>query len=445
MTPKNMRSTFNLLFYINKQKIKKNGKCPILGRITLDGKVVQYSTKEEIEPEFWNPKEGCCSGKGNECKRINFRLEELKRQIEQYYQRDIERSGYVTAEGIKNAIQGIGTSEITLLKEFALMKEEIKNSIGITHAQKTYYRYGNAYNVIRDFLKYKYGVDDIEFSRINKQFMEDYHFYLLTVRNFATYTIQNYVRFMKHTIERAVNKEVIYRNPVRRFYAEGRKSTRRWISREDLNTILATPHPKKNVNKVRNLFIFSTFTGLAYADVCNLKWTDIKTDKDGHTWIFKDRTKTTTECCIPLLDIPLSIIEQFKGKKNTGKVFDFFCYKTMNNHLAELSRFYKLKRPLDYHAARHSWATTICLSNGVPIETLSRTMGHRSIKTTQIYAEVTNMKMDEDMKLLESRIGNKYQLPKNGTNNTNENQTADLLEFERNNTELKQLKLEEGI
>jgi integrase len=438
-----MRSTFSILFYINRQKIKKNGKCPILGRITVDGKVVQYSTKEEIEPEFWNPKEGCCSGKGNECKRINIRLDELRKEAETHYQKDIERSGYVTAEGIKNAIQGIGTSEITLLKEFALMKEEIKSSIGITHAQKTYYRYGNAYNVIRDFLKYKYDADDIAFSRINKQFMEDYHFYLLTVRNFATYTIQNYVRFLKHTIERAVNKEIIYRNPVRRFYADGRKSSRRWISREDLNTILATPHPERNVNKVRNLFIFATFTGLAYIDVYNLKWENIRTDKDCHTWIFKDRTKTTTECCIPLLDIPLSIIDKFKGKKNTDKVFDFFCYKTMSSHLMTLSQFEKMKIPLTFHQARHSWATTICLSNGVPIETLSRTMGHRSIKTTQIYAEVTNMKMDEDMKLLESRIGNKYQLPKNGTNNTKENQTADLLEFERNN--IKIIKQKEAV
>lgn len=425
-----MRSTFNILFYINRQKIKKNGKCPIIGRITIDGKIVQYSTKEEIEPKFWNPKEGCCIGKGNDSKRINIRLEELKKEIVQNYHKDVERHGYVTADGVKNAIQGMGTDGVTLLKEFSLMKEEIKNSIGITHAQKTYYRYGNAYNVIRDFLKYKYNVDDIEFSKVNKHFMEDFHFYLLTVRNFSTYTIQNYVRFLKHTIERAVNKEIIYRNPVRRFYADGRKSSRRWISREDLCTILAKPHPVKNVNKVRNLFIFSVFSGLAYADIYNLKWSDIKTDKNGYSWIFKDRTKTTTECYIPLLDIPLSIIENYKGKKNTDKVFDFFCYRTMNTHLMKLQKFYNFNHPLTFHQGRHSWATTICLSNGVPIETVSRTMGHRSIKTTQIYAEVTNMKMDEDMRLLETRIGNKYQFP------DAENQTDELLEFEKNNSEL---------
>jgi integrase len=398
-----------------------------MGRITIDGKIVQYSTKEEIEPKFWNPKEGCCLGKGNDSKRINIQLEELKKDIERNYRKDVERHEYVTADGVKNAIQGVGTDGITLLKEFSLMKDEIKNGIGITHAQKTYYRYGNAYNVIRDFLKYKYNAEDIEFSRINKQFMEDYHFYLLTVRNFSTYSIQNYVRFMKHTIERAVNKEVIYRNPVRRFYADGRKSFRRWISREDLCTILAKPHPVRNVNKVRNLFLFSVFTGLAYADIYNLKWSDIKKDKNGYTWIFKNRTKTTTECYIPLLDIPLSIIENFKGKKNTDKVFDFFCYTTMNTHLMTLQKFYNFKHPLTFHCGRHSWATTICLSNGVPIETISRTMGHRSIKTTQIYAEVTNMKMDEDMRLLETRIGNKYQFP------ATENQTDELLEFEKNN------------
>jgi Site-specific recombinase XerD len=435
-----MRSTFNILFYINRQKIKKNGKCPIMGRITIDGKIVQYSTKEEIEPNLWNPKEGCCTGKGNESKRINLRLEELKKETVRSYQKDIERNGYVTADGVKNTIQGVGQKEVMLLKEFTLMKEEIKSSIGITHTRGTYYRYGNAYNVISDFLKYKYDVEDIEFSKINKQFMEDYHFYLLTVRNFSVYTIQNYVRFLKHTIERAVNKDIIYHNPVRRFYADGRKSSRRWLPREDINTILAKPHSVKNVNKVRNLFLFSCFTGLAYVDIYNLKWSDIHTDKNGYKWIFKDRTKTTTACYIPLLNIPLSIIENFQGKKNTDKVFDFFCYTTMNKHLKTLQEFYGLTKALTFHQARHSWATTICLSNGVPIETLSRTMGHRSIKTTQIYAEVTNMKMDEDMKLLETRIGDKYQFP------NAENKTVELLEFEKNNNELvQQLKLKEAI
>jgi len=386
-----MRSTFNVLFYINRQKVKKNGKCPIMGRITIDGKIVQYSTKEEIEPKFWNAKEGCCTGKENDSKRINIRLGELKKEIVRNYRKDIERNGYVTADEVRNTIQGVGINEVMLLKEFALMKEEIKNSIGVTHTQGTYYRYGNAYNVISDFLKYKYDVDDIEFSKINKQFMEDYHFYLLTVRNFSVYTIQNYVRFLKHTIERAVNKDIIYHNPVRRFYADGRKSSRRWLPREDINTILAKPHPVKNVNKVRNLFLFSCFTGLAYIDIYNLKWSDIHTDKNGYKWIFKDRTKTTTECYIPLLDIPLSIIENFQGKKNTDKVFDFFCYTTMNTHLKTLQEFYMLKKALTFHQARHSWATTICLSNGVPIETLSRTMGHRSIKTTQIYAGAPRM------------------------------------------------------
>jgi integrase len=411
-----------------------------MGRITIDGKIVQYSVKEEIEPKLWNPKEGCCTGKENDSKRINIRLGELKKEIMRNYRKDIERNGYVTADEIRNTIQGVGKNEVMLLKEFTLMKEEIKNSIGVTHTKGTYYRYGNAYNVISDFLKYKYNVDDIEFSKINKQFMEDYHFYLLTVRSFSVYTIQNYVRFLKHTIERAVNKDIIYRNPVRRFYADGRKSSRRWLPREDINIILAKPHPVKSVNKVRNLFLFSCFTGLAYVDIYNLKWSDIHTDKNGHKWIFKDRTKTTTECYIPLLDIPLFIIENFQGKKKTDKIFDFFCYITMNKHLKTLQKFYGLKKTLTFHMARHTWATTICLSNNVPIETLSRTMGHRRIKTTQIYAEVTNMKMDEDMRLLETRIGSKYQLSDTG------NKTNELIEFEKNNNELaQQLKLKEAI
>jgi integrase len=175
--------------------------------------------------------------------------------------------------------------------------------------------------------------------------------------------------------------------------------------------ILSKPHPLKNVNKVRNLFIFSVFTGLAYIDIYNLKWSDIRTDKYRHTWIFKERTKTTTECYIPLLDIPLSIIENFKGKKNTDKVFDFFSYRTVNRHLVTLRKFYKLQSPLTFHQGRHSWATTICLSNGVPIETLSRMLGHKNISTTQIYAKITNQKVDEDMQALEKRLDGKYHFP----------------------------------
>ena len=408
-----------------------------MGRITIDGKVVQYSVKEEIEPKLWDAKKGCCSG--SDSKHINLRLNELKRDIESCYHKSVEKNRYVTAEGIKNAIQGIGANGVTLLKEFDLMKKEIKEGIGVTHAQKTYYRYCNAYNVISNFLKYKYSIDDIEFSKINKEFMEDYYSYLLTVRNYSAFLIQNYVRFMKSAIERAVSNEVIYRNPVSKFFAEGGKSSRRWLSREDLNTILSKPHSVKNVNKVRNLFIFACFTGLAYVDVYNLKWQDIQTDKNGCKWCFKNRTKTTTESYIPLLDIPLSIIENFKGKKNTDKVFDFFCYGTVDKHLKTLQEFYGLKKDLNFHMARHTWATTICLSNSVPIETLSRTMGHKSIKTTQIYAEVTNMKMDEDMRSLENRIGDKYQYP-----NT-ENKTDELLEFEKNNSELAELKLKEAV
>ena len=414
-----MRSTFNILFYINKQKIKKNGKCPILGRITLDGKVAQFSTRKEIEPDLWSASEGSPIGKDKISKQICLSLEQFRKDISTHYQFQIERNGYVTAESLKNIIQGIGVNQAMLLKEYELHNEEVRQSIAITRVQSTYKHYHCSYMSLKRFINYKYGVEDIAFDELTYSFVEDFDFYLRVNVGMSPETVEKRIRNLKRIVRRAINKEIIRRNPFADFKTKKPEAARKWLSKEDLDKIMQTPIEHKGVNLVRNLFIFSVFTGLAYTDVRNLTWDDIVTEKNGMQWIRQKRKKTGTEACVPLMDIPLSILNKYGSFTKKGKVFRVGTYSLIVFYLEDLQKICKLKTHLTYHMARHTWATQICLTNGVSIETLSRTMGHLNISTTQIYAKITTQKIAEDMQALEERLDGKWKLPEIITNQQN--------------------------
>ncbi|NDV96435.1 site-specific integrase [Dysgonomonas sp. 521] len=405
-----MRSTFNILFYINKQKIKKNGKCPVLGRITLDGKVTQFSTRQQTDPGTWSAAEGLSTGKDKASRELNRKLEEFKSGLSTHYDRQIERNGYVTAESLKNAILGIGTGPAMLLKEFEQHNEEVRQSIGITKVKSTYKHYQENFKSLKRFIRHKYGMDDIAFDRLTYTFVEDFDFYLRVNVGMSPETVEKRIRCLKRIVRRAIHKEIIRRNPFAGFVTRKPEAGRKWLSKEDLDKIMQTPVEHKGVNLVRNLFIFSVFTGLSYSDIRGLRWENITTDEHGTRWIRQKRTKTGTQANVPLMDIPLSILEKYGLPDKNGKVFNVGTYSLIVFYLEDLRKICGLKTHLTYHMSRHTWATLICLSNGVPIETLSRTMGHQDIGTTQIYAKITTAKIDEDMQALEKRLGNKYRL-----------------------------------
>ncbi|KAA6310143.1 Tyrosine recombinase XerC, partial [termite gut metagenome] len=334
-----------------------------------------------------------------------------------HYNRQIERNGYVTAESLKNAIQGIGREEAMLLKEFLIWNAEIRQSIGITHTASTYRAYTVAFESLKRFVRGKYEPGDIAFNELDYSFIEDYVFYMKTNRGLAAKTVYTQVKFIKRLLQRAVHKGIISRHPFPDYVPDSSPVIRRWLSKEELDKIMGTSLQKKNMNFIRNLFVFASFTGLAYVDLYNLKQENMVTDRDGNKWIHQKRTKTGTEAHIPLLDIPLRILEKYRGTGKDGKVFDLSEYSVARRTLNLVKRECKLDKPISFHMARHTWATLICLSNGISIEILSRMMGHRNISTTQIYAEATNQKIDEDMGLLEERIENKYSFTKEEINN----------------------------
>lgn len=315
-----------------------------------------------------------------------------------------------TAERIKNAVFGIGKEPTTLLKELEEVTSEIQKSVGINHAVATYKSYVNAYFNLSRFIKEKFGKEDIPFNQLEYSFIEDYDLYLKTEQHMATGSVLQHIIFLRKLVKRAMNKGIITRNPFFGYVPDQPKGKHKWLSGEEIEKIMTVHIDKPSVDFVRDMFIFGTFTGLAYIDIKNLRKEQILSDSAGNQWISIRRQKTNTESIVPLLDIPKEIIRKYEGTGEGGKVFKMLCANVVCSYIKKIGTLCKLEKKLTFHMARHSFSTTVCLSQDVPIETLSQMLGHRNIKTTQIYAEITGAKIEEDMKRLSEKMKDDYKL-----------------------------------
>jgi site-specific recombinase XerD len=311
---------------------------------------------------------------------------------------------------VKNAMLGIAKAPSTLLKELEEVTEEIHKSIGITHTVATYRAYVNACMNLSRFIRERYGMEDIPFSRLEYSFIENYDLYLKTEQRMTKGSVLQHMIFLRKMVRRAMNRGVITSNPFFGYVPDQPQTVRKWLSGGELEKIMTTPIAHPGVAFVRDMFVFGCFTGLSYIDIRNLRNEQVLTDMAGNRWIELKRQKTGTGSMIPLLDIPKEIIEKYKGTGEGDRVFKILCMNMVCKYTKWMAKCCGLDKRLTFHMSRHTFATSICLSQGIPIETLSRMMGHRNIRTTQIYAEVTGAKIEEDMKKLSQRIENEYQL-----------------------------------
>lgn len=412
---KSNRSTFSILLYLNTSKKKKSGKCPIMGRISVDGESKAFSIGMDIEPKQWDADKGITVGKSDEVLTINRKIESLKLELEQHYRNIVENQGFVTAELLKNALRGIGTVKNTVMQEFAELVEEKRKSIGIKIVASSYGIYPAAYRHFKGFLRHKYNSDDIPFSVVTEAVVEEYDYYLKIDARLSTRTARATMKPFRTVVMRAFNKGLLRNDPFFDYTFEKIISTPRWLSHDEIDRLMKLEIKSPAQDFVRDMFLFSVFTGISYIDLKNLQKTDIRQQEDGSLWIILNRQKTGATSYIPLLDIPNKIIDKYENTKfsgDEGRIFKIRSSASVNGHLKELAKSAKINKRLVYHMSRHSFGTEICLSGGVPIETVSRMMGHLSIKTTQIYAEATRTKINEDMTKLAERIEGKYELAK---------------------------------
>ena len=410
------RSTFAILFYINRTKIRKDGTCQLLCKVSIDAEWEQIGTKASVNPDIWNPETGRADGRSENAVTVNRAIDELTREITNHYNHIKKSLGFVTAELVKNAVKGIGQKPVTLLALFREHNEEFKKRIGVDRIKETYDSYQRSYKHLAAFVQEKKGVEDITLRSLDKVFYDDFEIFLQTDCKMKPKTVHEHMYRLKKMTMRAVSQGTLRRDPYCRLHPELPKRKSRHLKLEDLKTLMSTQIDKPNLQRVRDWFIFSTFTGLAYADLKRLSVNDITQAEDGSWWIHIKRQKTDTPSVIKLLDVPLRIIEKYKHERQGDKVFNLYAREYLIRLTRELGEEYGFY--LTFHKARHNFGTHMTLSLGVPLETVSKMMGHTNIKTTQIYAQVTDKKVDEDMKRLkEVTAGQKINIYEEDLNN----------------------------
>lgn len=397
-----MRSTFKILFYINRQKTKADGRTTILCRITIDGKSSAITTGEECLPAEWNAKQGQTTDK-----RINKKLIEFRELVEKTYRDLLTRDGMVSVELIKNRLQGIATHPTTLLAMSKAELQSVKECVGKSKTEGTYQNQYYSDKMLTEFVKDK-DVKDIPITIITEDLFEEYRFFLKK-QGLAAATINRYLCWLSRLMYRAVSQRIIRYNPFENAKYEKTEQKIRFLQKNDVAKLMALKVNGKEAEQARRMFIFACFTGLAIADMECLQYGHIQTVADGRRYIRKERQKTKVEFVVPLHPIAEAIINQCKKEqpsmkemqtvkdKDNSFIFRTNCSRSvMSAKLSIVGKACGIRERLSYHMARHTFGT-MSLSAGIPIESIAKMMGHASISSTQIYAQVTDNKISEDM------------------------------------------------
>lgn len=407
-----MKEELKVLFYLKKNQSKENGLCPVMGRITIGRTMAQFSAKLEADASKWNAKAGRMDGKSHHALDINRKIDKINLSINKHYKELLQNKGRVTAEEIKNAFQGIASVQETLLKMYAEHNETFRKRVGIDREETTYKKYCNAYRHLSEFLQKKYRVKDISFKQLNFAFIEAFDFYLRIELKMKPNSVLRGIIPLRKIVRIAVNKGYVPADPFAEYKPIRGKSVHRYLTIEELKKIMSTNFYSYFRNLTRDMFIFSAFTGMAYADIKKLTIKELVTTDDGNLWIVSARKKTGTVSRIRLLDVAVRIVEKYKKERTDDKVFPMLGYTTIDINLKQIAKICGIERNVSFHQGRHSFASSVCLSQGVPIETVSRMLGHKDIHTTQIYATVSMQKIKSDMKKLSQRIDGKFSFSK---------------------------------
>ncbi len=404
-----MKSTFNVLFFIRRDKKRKDGTCPIMCRITIDGVEARFNTKVYVKDSKWNVKANRISGNNTESRSLNARLDDIKASLYRIYH-EVQRFNVATPEIIKNEFLGFDESGETILDIYTKHIQNIHELIGISITKVTVQRYRAARNHLAEFIKMKYHVSDIAVKSINDMFIRDFEVYLLSQARMSNNTMSKSMQYLKKMINIAINNGFIVQNPFANYKIKFKKVDRGYLTEEELNSLIEKTMPVQRLEQVRDIFVFSCFTGLAYIDVKELTKKHLRTGFDGNTWIMTKRSKSNVNVNVPLMDIPKKIIQKYEDTIVDDKVLPVLSNQKMNAYLKEIGDLCGIDKNLTFHLARHTFATTVTLLKGIPIETVSKMLGHTNIQTTQIYARITNEKISTDMKGLSAKFNDSEKL-----------------------------------
>lgn len=403
-----MQNLLSILFYIKRRKVDKQGKVPIYMRITYNGKRAEVSAMRKVELNKWNSKANCYKGYSKEAKLINRNLDIMRNRIYEIYQKLQDSGENVTATLLKDIYIGNDDSKKGMLQMFEDHNFRMKKLVGKDYSFRTLQRYKTTEKHLTNFISSNYNAEDYRVRDIDTKFINSFIYYLKTELNHSHNSALKYLAYFKKIVRVAVANGWIDNDPFYNFKLKRQVIDREFLTKEEIIKIMEKGFTIPRMEQVRDIFLFSCYTGLSYSDVSKLTSNDIIIGVDGTQWIKVKRTKTKSLSSIPLLTVPEEIIKKYKNFENPkGTLLPVFSNQKTNSYLKEIADVCEINKNLTFHMARHTFATTVTLSNGVPIESVSKMLGHRSLKTTQHYAKILDNRLSEDMNNLRGRMAAK--------------------------------------
>lgn len=390
---------FKVLLYLKKSGKDKSGKAPIMGRITVNRTMAQFGCKLSCRPELWNVRESRLDGKSREAVETNAKLDKLQLAVNAAFDTLAERGRDFDATAVKELFQGSMETQMTLLRMTDRICEELKARIGIDRAKGTYPGYHYMRKTLGEFIPWQFKTKDIAFGQLTEQFIHDYQNYVMDVKGLAVDTVRHYLAILKKVCRIAYKEGYAERCFFANFnLPKQMERIPKALSREDFEKIRDVEIPEWRTTHIlaRDLFLFACYTGTAYADAVSVTRENLCTDDEGNLWLKYRRKKNELRASVKLLPEALSLIEKYHDE-NRPTLFPMIHHPNLRRHMKALGILAGIKGSLCYHQGRHSFASLITLEAGVPIETISRMLGHSDMQTTQVYARITPKKLFEDM------------------------------------------------
>ncbi|MBO9684537.1 MAG: site-specific integrase [Flavisolibacter sp.] len=403
------KSTFSILFWIAKNRLK-NGKAPISCRITVNGQRAELSAQREVDVLDWDTKAQIVIGRNQEAKEINNHLAMIKVKLLNCQSKLEARGIPITAEALKLEYTGIIERPRMLMEIIRQHNADIKTLINKVYSKATWVKYETTKKHLEAFLKWKYSITDLDIKKLGFEFITDFEFYLRSQKNIDINTNGKYIKNVKKIIKECVAKNWLEKDPFMAYKVKAKKTERDFLTELELQAIQDKEFEIERLAQIRDIFVFSCYTGLAYIDLYNLSPNNISLGIDGEKWIFTHRQKTETASRIPLLPPAQAILDKYADHPATiqrKKLLPVPSNQKLNAYLKEIATTCKITKELTFHVARHTFATTVTLTNGVPIETVSKMLGHTKLQTTQIYARILDKKVSSDMQALRNKFQSK--------------------------------------
>jgi len=404
-----------ILVYLKSRKNAKR-ESPIYLRVTVDGKRIEKSLNRSIDSKRWDNSKQKGRGNTEEIRGLNQFLLSVKHNILMAGQELINNNVSVTVETLMNKYNGVEEKTHTLIEVVEYENKRIKRLV----EAGTYKKYVTVLGHVKKYLKHQYNLTDIDIKKIDYQFVTDFDYYLRTEKSIANNSTIRVVNTLKKIVRITLDKGWIDKDPFLNYKMKKEKVETGFLTQDEIDTIYKKEFTIKRLEEVRDVFIFCCYTGLAYIDVKMLSEDDIVKDMDGDNWININRKKTDTISKIPILPIAQDLLDKYKDDAfvlNSGKLLPVLSNQKMNAYLKEIGDISGVGTKLTSHLARHSFATTIALTNGLPIETLSKVMGHKSLNMTLHYGKLLDIKMSGDVKKLKKKLKKLKSKPSKGFNN----------------------------